>query len=309
MKHMDNNYLEFIQRFLGNAPEMVPEPTDINPAYREEPDVRVVIFDIYGTLIISASGDIEESEISVRNLEQSLDTAGIRILPPAGEKQRVLIQMLQSFKSEIVKVHESEKSSDKPYPEVDILAIWESILIKQRELKNLEICDGLCIKCFTFVFEILSNNIYPMPGMKEVINNLIQSKYPIGIISNAQFYTPVIVNYFLNGKITDDETVEPFDPEITVFSYQHKRAKPDPHLFHLITESCREKYDASPDQIIFVGNDMFRDVYPAKRAGFKTVLFAGDDRSLRLREENAEISHIEPDHIITDLRQLLKIIV
>jgi putative hydrolase of the HAD superfamily len=304
---MGSKYLEFIQKFLGESPVMFPEFTNIVPSVRPDLSIRAIIFDVYGTIMISASGDIEESEISVRNLEQSLGAAGIRIKITNHERQELMFEMLQSFRSEIIMVHETERSADNPYPEIDILSIWEKILAKQS--KYLQIMDPHCIKCFIFAFETLSNNIYPMPGMKDVINQLSSRNIPLGIISNAQFYTPVILNYFLNGTISENENVPPFDPEITIYSYRHRRAKPDPYLFGMATRRCREKFGITPEQVLFIGNDMFRDIYPAKREGYKAALFAGDNRSLRLREEKEELSHISPDYVLTDLNQLLKIIV
>ena len=59
---------------------------------------------------------------------------------------------------------------------------------------------------------------------------------------------------------------------------------------------------------MFIGNDMLKDIYAAKKAGFKTALFAGDQRSLRLRENKAEVKNVYPDIIITDLRQLKDLI-
>jgi putative hydrolase of the HAD superfamily len=306
---MENRYLEFIQKFLSESPVMIPEPTSIEPSYKADPTVKVMIFDIYGTIMISASGDIEESDISARNLEQSLHAAGIQMTVPVSGRNEILLEMLESFRDEIEGVHERDRGPDKPYPEVDILKIWDTILDRQRERKNLTIRDAMCIKCFTFVFETLSNTIYPMPGMKEVIYRLSAKGMPLGIISNAQFYTPGILNFFLNGTITDDVNVPPFDPEITVFSFRHQRAKPDPWLFEIVRKQCTDKYGISPSEILFLGNDMFRDIYPAHLAGFKTALFAGDSRSLRLRKEKAEVDHIAPDYIITGLDQLLKIIV
>lgn len=306
---MEGNYLEYIQKLLGESPVMIPELTNLEPSFRQDPGIRALIFDIYGTIMISASGDIEESDISTRNLEQSLIATGINILPTGREKQEMLFQMLEEFRDEIKWVHETEKSPDKPYPEIDILSIWETILDNQLKNDNIKFTAPLCIKCFTFFFETLSNNIYPMPRMKQVINKLAEKGMPLGIISNAQFYTPVILNYFLNGIIAEDENVKPFDPEITVYSYKHRRAKPDPYLFEIATENCRKKFSIAPEQILFIGNDMFRDIYPAHSAGYKTALFAGDNRSLRLRPDKTELDHISPDYIITDLDQLLKIIV
>ena len=41
---------------------------------------------------------------------------------------------------------------------------------------------------------------------------------------------------------------------------------------------------------------------------FKTALFAGDLRSLRLRTENPRCRGLKPDLVVTDLRQLIRLI-
>ncbi len=305
---MDIKYLEFIQKYLSETPVMHPDPTPVKSSWSKEKDIRAVVIDIYGTILISESGDIEESDISARNLEESLHAANIKLLINGDSLQKMLFQMLQLFRGEIIRIHEMERSADKPFPEIDIISIWNKILGHHRDLNHIEIGNPFCIKCFTFLFENLSNTIYPMPGLKEVISRISESGIPLGIISNAQFYTPSILNFFLNDKISEEEFMPPFDPDITVYSYKYQRAKPDPFLFDIVSRKCFEKYSIKPEQILFLGNDMFRDIYPAHKAGFKTVLFAGDNRSLRLREEKPELKHITPDHIITELDQLTKIL-
>ncbi len=79
-------------------------------------------------------------------------------------------------------------------------------------------------------------------------------------------------------------------------------------LFQLLKDQCQRKYGLFADEILFIGNDMFRDIYPAFLAGFKTALFAGDTKSLRLRQDKPELKKIVPDFIITDLMQLLTIL-
>jgi len=305
---MEKKYLEFIEKFLRESSHLVPKPTLLEPRFKADPSIRSVVFDVYGTIVISASGDIEESEISTDNLKTSFNAAGIALSESLADPEQVLIDMLESFKLQILRVHEEERRPDKPYPEVDILEIWETILNKSSQEQLIHLSDPLCIKCFTFVFELLCNNIYPMPDMKDVIMKLAAKDLPLGIISNAQFYTPVILNFFMHGKLSDNEVVAPFDPDITVFSYQHKRSKPDSLLFEILKEQCHRKYHINPSEILFVGNDMFRDIYPANRAGFKTALFAGDIKSLRLRKEKSETNGLDPDYIITELNQLLKIL-
>jgi putative hydrolase of the HAD superfamily len=62
------------------------------------------------------------------------------------------------------------------------------------------------------------------------------------------------------------------------------------------------------NSVLYVGNDMLNDIYPAKRVGFKTGLFAGDARSLRLRENHPKCQNLSADLVITDLIQILDLI-
>jgi len=61
----------------------------------------------------------------------------------------------------------------------------------------------------------------------------------------------------------------------------------------------------SAHSVLYIGNDMLNDIYPAKKAGFRTALFAGDARSLRLRENDPKCKDLSADIIITDLIQIL----
>jgi len=53
---------------------------------------------------------------------------------------------------------------------------------------------------------------------------------------------------------------------------------------------------------------MLNDIYPAKMVGFKTALFAGDARSLRLRKNHPKCQNLSADIIITDLAQILDLV-
>jgi len=147
-----------------------------------------------------------------------------------------------------------------------------------------------------------------MPGMKEALLEIQNLGIPLGIVSNAQFYTPILMNFFLSGKFSSEQNIDLFDPDLSVFSFNELRGKPDVYLFQKFIPVLKAKYDIVPSEAIFVGNDMLKDVYTAKQAGLKTVLFAGDQRSLRLRKDDERVQGLEPDFIITELKQLLEII-
>jgi putative hydrolase of the HAD superfamily len=89
-----------------------------------------------------------------------------------------------------------------------------------------------------------------------------------------------------------------------LFSYRFGCAKPSTYLFQLAAEKL-QNIEISVHDALYLGNDMLNDIYPAKKAGFQTALFAGDARSLRLREDDPRCRNLSPDIIITDLKQLL----
>ena len=58
------------------------------------------------------------------------------------------------------------------------------------------------------------------------------------------------------------------------------------------------------DQVAYIGNDRRNDMAPAQDVGFQTILFAGDARSLRMRDDDPTCNHVQPDLRITHLDQL-----
>ncbi len=302
---MDNNYMEYIKNFLARLEPLVPDPTGLLPDLHGRHSLKAIVFDVYGTLLISDSGDIDESVISAENLRQAMEFSSIEVLGNARIREKTLHAMLDEFTGEIRDFHNRHRTTERPYPEIDIEHIWETIVMRNHGKGNIRLNGDRCIKCMTFVFEILSNPLYPMPGMREVVKELCARKIPLGIVSNAQFYTPVVLNYFLSGRLTEEETVDYFDPDLTVFSYKYQRSKPDLYLFQVLAGALEKKYGFFPADVLIVGNDMQKDVYAGHITGFRTALFAGDRKSLRLREDIGPVRNTRPDYIITDLRQLL----
>ena len=127
-----------------------------------------------------------------------------------------------------------------------------------------------------------------------------ESKVLMGIISNAQFYTPDLFNRFLDSSPEDLG----FDPALTLYSYACGHAKPSTFMFKTAAERLQQK-NIPVHSALYIGNDMLNDIYPAQKAGFKTVLFAGDARSLRLRSDDPVCENLSADIVITDIVQLL----
>jgi putative hydrolase of the HAD superfamily len=139
-----------------------------------------------------------------------------------------------------------------------------------------------------------------MPGVEETIRRLAGASVVLGIVSNAQFYTPLLFNAFF----FNDPAALGFDPALLIYSFEAGEAKPAPGLFRRAADRLAE-LGLEPGRCCYVGNDMLKDIYGAASAGFKTVLFAGDGRSLRLRAEEEQVRGLRPSRVIRRLAELI----
>ena len=142
------------------------------------------------------------------------------------------------------------------------------------------------------------NPVSAMPGAVETLRKLSSRGVLLGLVSNAQFYTVPVLEACLGASLADFG----IDPELCVFSYRERRAKPDVHLFEVVRERLLER-GVRAEEALYVGNDVRNDIEPAKAAGFRTALFAGDESSLRLR--GRPLTDSGADRVIRDLRELV----
>jgi len=149
-------------------------------------------------------------------------------------------------------------------------------------------------------FELETNKIWPMAGAKEILDYFSGSGVPLGIVSNAQFYTPLTFRAIFSRSAEELG----FDPSLIAYSYLLRRSKPSLEVFTPVLEELERKRGIMAHEVLYVGNDMRNDMYTAQKNGCKTILFAGDQRSLRLRENSPECLGIVPDGVVTSLEQI-----
>jgi putative hydrolase of the HAD superfamily len=260
-------------------------PTGFSPSGKIGANIRCVLFDIYGTLFISGSGDIGIAKREVQHekaLKELFEKYGISSNPRP---------LLKDLYRSIELRHQALRNEGVDFPEIEIDRIWMDIL----NIKNPE-----TIKNFAVEFEWIRNPVYPMPHLNELLAAIKMSAVLMGIISNAQFFTPYLFPWTLDSLPEELG----FHPNLILFSYRYGHAKPSRFLFDRAAQEL-DKLNIPTNEALYVGNDMLNDICPAKMCGFKTVLFAGDRRSLRLRKDDSRCENISADIVITDLIQLL----
>lgn len=295
--------MESIEDYLKNLDRLAPIKTGVDSKFEKNSKIKAVLFDIYGTLIISASGDIDKADIKSNYLKQAMLKGGFDVEDKNDEFFDIV---LNHFKQAIRESHLNSKDKGILHPEIEVIQVWKSVFAKE-EIRS-AVSGASDIGKMAFIFELLSNKVFPMPNMLDTLRELQKRNIPLGIVSNAQFYTPIMMNYFIDGVFKEEEFINGFRKDLSVYSFKELKAKPDYSIFKKLIPVLKDKYNIQPEEAVFVGNDMLNDIYAANKAGFKTILFAGDKRSLRLRRDKDETKNLNPDYIITDLSQLLEIV-
>lgn len=294
-----------MKNFFENIQPLKPIPTETKKQVSKASGIKAVLFDVYGTLLISSSGDIGTTELKGQTALQAFQDCNISTNSQINEVEIGKL-IVAEYEEEIIQVHDQARKDGVKHPEVDIVKIWDSVLKELQATKIITYPENLDLQTLSIAFEFYNNSVYPMPNFKESLKNISDLNLELGIISNAQFFTPLLLQYFLLGKF-DIQDLPYFNPQLLIYSYQYGHAKPDVFLYKKMEEQLKT-IDISPEECLYVGNDMLNDIYPASKLGFQTVLFAGDTRSLRLRRTHSECQNLSPDFIITDLSQLKEII-
>ena len=266
-------------------------PTNIEPHVPQIKGIRAVIFDIYGTLFTSEAGELNTNSPNQKN-EYILESLQ-EVLQDITPVQHTSLSC--EFITTIQTTHAEAIKNGIPYPEVNIQDIWQHILSPHYPEITPEQIATIAV-----LYETLTNPVWPMPGTLEVLEDLRSSNFTLGIVSNAQFYTPLLFEAFLGKPLSSLE----FRSEYCIYSYLEKLAKPDKQLFLKLLQRLSHQ-GISPHETLYVGNDMKNDVAPAREAGMHTVLFAGDQRSLRTRPE---MNLAAPSAIISHLSQIKEIV-
>ncbi|TWT65445.1 Phosphoglycolate phosphatase [Posidoniimonas polymericola] len=288
---------QLAERIQQLSHPLAPQPTGVEPVLPTLDGVRAVVFDVYGTLLISGSGDISLTSGASHGEAARQAIAACGLEPPADGEA-----IVQELRAAIARSHAASASE---FPEVEIRDIWRETLATVLPNTGLPTIDtgAVDIERLSVEYECRVNPIWPMPGLEETLNALQQAGVTMGVVSNAQFFTPPALAVLAGGEwdvlgIADD---------LCVWSFAHREAKPGRFLYERATELLHQR-GIRPAETLYVGNDMRNDVAPAAAVGFRTALFAGDARSLRLREGDPLVGDRRPDAVVTDLRQIMPIL-
>jgi len=232
--------------------------------------IKGLLFDLYGTVVdIETDEGMEEI---YRGIAHYLTYRGIDL-----HRWEVRDRYYRIMKKQ-------KDGSPEEYPEIDVLAIWNALLL-QEGVKEPAARQELSLILAHLYRAISRKRLQLYPGVKEVLDAL-RSAYRMAILSDAQpcFALPEMRAVGLEGY---------FDP--VVISVDCGFRKPDRRIFGRALEAM----NLGPEEVIFVGNDMYRDIYGASRLGIRTI-FVDSNQGDKTHEK------AKPDYIAYRFEQVLE---
>ena len=230
-----------------------------------EPLPKVVLFDVYGTLVCPLVGDLADQS-RLASGEDSFVTTAERF----GYSKNVGIKWHEWFFEAIAREHQEMKKKGIAPAEVQVDQIWVEML--ERVGGDHSVVQAQRVAAYR---EMVANPVRAFSGAKAVLRALKRRGMRLGIVSNSQFYTLPILGMTL--EIDPDEF---FEPAITFLSFRLGFAKPSPYFFRLV-RSAVVQLACRPDEALVVGNDCENDVLAAQAHGLQALLFHGNDQSVR----------------------------
>ena len=240
-------------------------------------DIRAVAFDVNGTLVRILTDD--DDERIFRAVAHFLTYQGIEL--HRHELRELYFQIMK----------EQLRSSLEKYPEFDAVGVWRSIIEDHQTDFTRALPAGRLQQIPLFLAEmargISRRRLGLYPYVREVLD-VLRDRYPLAIVTDAQ-------SAYSRGELHKVGLLGYFDPIIVSGDYGYR--KPDPRLFQLALDGMA----VAAQNALYVGNDMYRDIYGAREARLTTVMFDSDQGEKTYRD-------CTPDYTITDFRGLLQIL-
>ncbi len=237
-------------------------------------NVKGIVFDVNGTLIDIHTNEWHDDVYRV--ISNVLSYQGIKLSP----------SVVKDLFFRIIK--EQKLASGERQAEFDVVELFRQIVAQHASDVTRAMAPQKRAQLPEFLAEVhraaslVRLQLYP--GVLSTLQQL-HTRYALAIVSDAQtaYAVPELNTVGLAAF---------FDPIVVSGDFGYR--KPDVRLFEL----ALSRMGLAASEVVFVGNDLYRDVHGPQKLGMKTVLFQSGEMTL-------DKCHATPDYIIYSFPELL----
>lgn len=240
-------------------------------------NVGAIAFDVNGTLVEILTED---------HMEQAFRAAGHYLTYQGVDLRRAAVRDLY-----FAAMSEQQRSSPEAHPEFDAVAIWGAIIDTHASDFTRALPAEKRAQMPLFLAEmyrgITRRKLRLYPYVRDVLDAL-HGRVPLALVTDAQ-------SAWARGELHQVGLLDYFDHIIVSGDFGYR--KPDRRLLQLALEGM----GVAAENALYVGNDMYRDVFGAREVGMRTVIYNSD-------QGTKDHPDCVPDHTIGDFRELLNIV-
>jgi FMN phosphatase YigB (HAD superfamily) len=291
-----------------------PEQLKAKPHLVSLPDIKVVCWNVYGTLLAIPEGELlfEHPQKFIMELALDKTLQEFKMWASMSRKPGQPAEYLGQLYRKGLDEQRLAPSPGEKYPELSSERIWEGI-VKKLLQKDYRFDAGFFgslneySKKIAYFFHASLQGTACYEGAAVALKHVRSRGLGQGLLADGQCFTPLQLQRGLGQEDSSAPWHTLFDPVLMVLSCEQGGRKPSERLFRDFLEKL-EPAGIAPEQILHIGSRIVQDVIPAKKLGMRTGLFAGDRGSVQATAEQLKDPAGRPDVLLTELGQITKVL-
>ena len=276
--------------------------------------VKAVMWNVYGTLLAIPGGEIQFEHPLDFVMDAALDKTiqEFKMWQSMTRKPGAPAAYLRELYNRAVTALRLSGGGGEKYPELAADKVWLDI-IKKLLVKDFKFDTALYGSLDEFgqkvayFFHASIQGVGPYPGAAAALRAVAGCGKLQGLLGDGQCFTPAQLHKALRIQEASFDAGAYFPPDLRILSADRRAKKPSPTLFKAATDALAAR-GVRPDEVLHVGSSLTRDLGPAKKAGMKTALFAGDKASLVATPDQLKDPALRPDVLLTELPQIADVV-
>lgn len=291
----------------------VPDPVPVRatPSVRPLEGVRIVLWDVYGTLLRTSGGQLNlvpdpQTPLEVA-LEKTIHEFNMwnSMYRKPGPPWQSMISQYRDYHERLAMVA-TRRSGD--LTDVNLVDIWEAIISRlfDKDYSYDEDFYGdrrQFSEKVAYFFHSSLQGLEARSGALQAMQDLHAIGIPQGLLADGQPFTLTQLLRGLSQQGTLPPLAEVFHQDGVLFSYELGIRKPSRSLFELVTERLKMA-GYQLDEILHVSCRLGPDLVPARAIGMKTALLAAEKSGLHAPAALLKNPETRPDRLLTDLSQI-----
>jgi FMN phosphatase YigB (HAD superfamily) len=311
--------LEQYASFLDTRDLAWPAPPPVQPAKARPklnplPGIRLVSWNIYGTLLSISTGQLlfEHPDKFVMDIALDKTVQEFKMWGSMYRKPGQPADYMGEMYGRVLSDLRMAPSPGEKHPEISAEKIWESLLKKLFQ-KDYKFDAGFYgslneySKKVAYFFHASLQGTACYDNAARALEHVRSCGVKQGLLADAQGFTLVQLQRGLAAQ-SQLKVDDVFDRELRSLSVEVGGKKPSERLFKHFVQAAAAQ-GIAPAQILHIGSRIAQDIAPAQKLGMRTALFAGDKDSLAASPEQLKDPASRPSALLTDLGQIAELIV